>query len=86
VAIWLRYVKGNALTLGIAKYRGTKMLELIEVELTRTRGLAKQANESFLVYLIDVAIIEAKARCSNNSLEALIPRSLELNQRVGSAA
>jgi len=62
------------------------MLELIEVELTRARGMAKQANETFLVYLIDVAILEAKARCSNVSLGTLIPRALEQNQRVGSAA
>ena len=55
------------------------MFGLIETELTRVRRLAKQAGNDFLVYLIDMAIIEAnaKARSPNNSLEALVPRSQE---------
>lgn len=53
------------------------MFRLIEIELTRVRRMA--AGDDFLVYLIDMAIIEAnaKARSPNNSLEALIPRSQE---------
>jgi hypothetical protein len=55
------------------------MFVLIEIELTRVRRMAEQAGDDFLVYLIDIAIIEAnaKARSPNNSLEALIPRSQE---------
>ena len=55
------------------------MLGLIENELTRVRKMAERTGNYFLVYLIDVAIIEAnaKARSSNNSLESLIPQSEE---------
>ena len=56
-----------------------KMHGLIEIELTRVRRMADQAKESFLVYLIDMAIIEAnaKARSFANSLESLVSRSQE---------
>ena len=38
------------------------MLDAIEIELTRVRRLAQQAHDDFLLYLIDMAIIEAHAR------------------------
>ncbi len=38
------------------------MLELIEIELTRVRKMAEQAGDDFLLYLIDLAIIEANAK------------------------
>ena len=63
------------------------MFELIEIELTRVSRMAKQAGNDFLVYLIDMAIIEAnaKARSPNNSLEAIILQSQEEAQRsIGS--
>ncbi len=54
------------------------MLDLIEIELTRVRRMAEQADDSFPLYLIDMAIIQADARPrSRNSLEKLIPLSLE---------
>ena len=37
------------------------MLDLIEIELTRVRRMAEQTDDGFLLYLIDMAIIEAKA-------------------------
>ncbi len=58
------------------------MFDLIEIELTRARGMAEQADASFLAYLIEMAIIEANAKAHSNSLETLIPSSLELNERV----
>jgi hypothetical protein len=55
-------------------------LELIDLELTKARIIAKKANFYFLVYLIDIAIIEAKAKiCTNASLETLISMSLNDN-------
>jgi hypothetical protein len=55
-------------------------LELIDLELTKARIVAKKANFSFLVYLIDIAIIEARAKlCTNNSLESLISMPLNDN-------
>ncbi len=50
------------------------MLKLIEIELTRIRRMLEKADEIFLQYLIDMAIIEAnaKARASNDSLESLV--------------
>ncbi len=49
------------------------MLDLIEIELTRVRRMAEQENDGFLLYLIDMAILEAnsKARARNDSLETL---------------
>lgn len=44
------------------------MFDLIETELTRLRRIAEQTDDGFLLYLIDIAIMEAnvKARSSNN--------------------
>ena len=54
------------------------MFDLIEIELTRARRMAEQAEDSFLLYLIDMAIIQENARArSRNSVEKLIPLSLE---------
>jgi len=64
------------------------MLELIEIELTRVRRMPDQADDGFLVYLIDMAIIEAnaKARSRDNGLETLIPRSTERSALAEDAA
>jgi hypothetical protein len=56
------------------------MIDLIEFELTKARIIAKKANFAFLVYLIDMAIIEARAKiCTNDSLATLISMSLNDN-------
>ena len=39
------------------------MLDLIEIELTRVRRMAEHADDGFLLYLIDMAILEANRRC-----------------------
>lgn len=59
------------------------MFELIEIELTRVRRMAEQADDGFLLYLIDIAIIEAnaKARSMQNSLETIVPLALERDER-----
>jgi hypothetical protein len=41
---------------------GTDMLDLIEIELTRVRRMAEHADDGFLLYLIDMAILEANRR------------------------
>ncbi len=38
------------------------MLDLIEIELTRVRRMAEHADDGFLLYLIDMAILEANRR------------------------
>ena len=38
------------------------MFDLVEIELTRVRKMAEQTRDDFLVYLIDIAIIEANAK------------------------
>jgi hypothetical protein len=60
------------------------MFELIEIELTRVRRMAEGADDAFLLYLIDIAIIEAnaKARSTKNSLETIIPLALEGDDRA----
>jgi len=47
------------------------MFHLIEMDLTRVRRMAEQTDDGFLLYLIDMAILEAnaKARASNDILE-----------------
>ncbi len=49
------------------------MLDLIEIELTRVRRMAEQAGDEFLLYLIDMAVIEAhaRARSRRQSSEAI---------------
>jgi hypothetical protein len=38
------------------------MLDLIEIELTRVRRMAEHADDGFLLYLLDMAILEANSR------------------------
>jgi hypothetical protein len=38
------------------------MLDLIEIELTRVRRMAEHADDGFLLYLLDMAILEANQR------------------------
>ncbi len=42
------------------------MLDLIEIELTRVRRMAEQVNDAFLLYLIDIAIMEANRQVRSN--------------------
>jgi hypothetical protein len=60
------------------------MFESIERELTRVRRRAEHADDGLLLYLIDMAIIEAnaKARSTKNSLETIVPGSLERDDRA----
>ena len=60
------------------------MFELIEIELTRVRRMAEQADDGFLLYLIDIAIIEAnaKARSMQSSIESIVPLALERDGRT----
>ena len=37
-------------------------LELIETELTRVRRMAERADDGFLLYLLDMAILQANCR------------------------
>ncbi len=50
------------------------MLDLIEMDLTRVRRMAEQTNDGFLLYLIDMAILQAnaKARASTQAVETLV--------------
>ena len=52
------------------------MFELVEIELTRVRRMAEQAGDGFLLYLLDMAIIEAnaKARASNENVATPVAR------------
>jgi hypothetical protein len=60
------------------------VFELIEIELTRVRRMAEQADDGFLLYLIDIAIIEAnaKARSAQSSIETIVPLALERDERT----
>jgi len=57
--------------LGLARKK--TMFDLIEIELTRVRRMAEQTDDAFLIYLIDIAIIEAnaKARSNRDALETV---------------
>jgi hypothetical protein len=43
------------------------VLELVEIELKRVRSIAAQADDSVLLYLIDMAIMEVKSKASSSS-------------------
>ena len=45
----------------------SEILRLIEVELGRVRDMAERANESILVYLVDMAILEVQSKIPTNS-------------------
>ncbi len=57
------------------------MFEVIETELARIRRMAELTDEAFLLYLIDIAIVEAKARSSHESLATLEAWSAGLGER-----
>jgi hypothetical protein len=38
------------------------MFDLIEVELKRIKGMAEQAGDPFLLYLVDMALMQARMR------------------------
>ena len=44
--------------------------------------MAELEGEAMLMYLIDIAIIEAEARTSDNSLETLIAPSSDYRERL----
>jgi hypothetical protein len=60
----------NNTTKGLGLARKKPMFDLIEIELTRVRRMAEQTDDTFLLYLIDIAIIEANAKARSNQ-EAL---------------
>jgi hypothetical protein len=43
------------------------MLDLIEIELTRVRRMAEQTDDRFLLYLLDMAILEANRRARSTA-------------------
>jgi len=43
------------------------MFELLEIELTRVRMMAEHAGDAFLLYLIDMAILQANAEARSNA-------------------
>lgn len=43
------------------------MIDLIEIELTRVRRMAEHTNDGFLLYLLDMAILEANRRSRSRS-------------------
>ncbi len=49
------------------------MIELIHDELTRVCRLVELADDPFLLYLLDIAIIEVGARADHQSLQTLDP-------------
>ena len=53
------------------------MYKLIEIELTRIRKMAKEAEDELLLYLIDLAIIEANAkdRATKDSVATAVEES-----------
>jgi hypothetical protein len=57
------------------------MLDLIEIELTRVRRMAEHTDDGFLLYLLDMAILEANRRArsfaENRASDVEEPRRLE---------
>lgn len=49
------------------------MFEQIQIELTRVRRMVELVDDPFLLYLVDILIVEVKARADKLSLQALDP-------------
>lgn len=49
------------------------MFEKIQIELTKVRRMVELVDDPFLLYLIDIAILEVKARADKLSLQTLDP-------------
>lgn len=47
----------------------SEMLKLIEIELSRARNMAEHADDGFLLYLIDMAILEVKRKARSGGSE-----------------
>ncbi len=58
------------------------MFEMIRIELTRVRRMVELADDAFLLYLVDIAIVEAKARADSLSLQALDPPTPQPDSRA----
>ena len=58
------------------------MFELIQIELTRVRRMVELADDPFLLYLLDIALIELSARAGHQSLETLDPPAPRLVDRA----
>jgi hypothetical protein len=50
------------------------MFDLVEIELTRVRKMAELTNDDLLIYLIDVAIIEANTKARSLELSSDLTR------------
>jgi hypothetical protein len=48
------------------KFQGIDVLELVEIELKRVRKIAAQADDTVLNYMIDMAIMAAKAKAGSS--------------------
>jgi hypothetical protein len=53
------------------------MLDLIEIELTRVRRMAEHADDGFLLYLLDMAILEANSRARSKGEGRVIADNAE---------
>ena len=51
------------------------MLNRIEIELTRIRRMAQDADDSFLLYLIDMAILEANSAARSKNVASIAANS-----------
>ena len=49
------------------------MLDLIQIELARVRKMAEQADDGFLLYLIDMVILEANQKTGAGNNKAGTP-------------
>jgi hypothetical protein len=62
------------------------MFDLVEIELTRVRKMAELTNDDLLIYLIDVAIIEANAKARSLKLSSDVAReNLVFPKKAGPA-
>ena len=66
---------------------GDRMFELIEIQLMRVRRMAAHSHDGVLLYLIDMAILQAntKARASTQAIETLIHGELSPAEPILSA-
>jgi len=56
------------------------MLDLMQIELARVRKMAQQADDGFLLYLIDMVILEANQKTGASNDKAETPAAQAIRQ------
>jgi hypothetical protein len=61
----------------------SQILELVQIELSNARNVAENADDGFLLYLIDMAILQAKSKARpHGSIRGRAPQGRSMQRIV----